>query len=228
MSTFRISSFPEGETPVATLRSRGSDTALTPTYTGVAVSGRPSVYEFDIGARANGDYEIDIADPRANYVLRVATGGNTVADDWNMLDLIADVSDVASDVTALGGAVTVIVDQPTVDDGQLTAPIIIGDDYLTANDRDFTWTVAEVPGVVVGTAKCYFGGRDAEGHTWLVEGDITDNGDEWDLTFELTKDDTKNLRPGYYDWSVEVKDASGKEITRVRSNGKVKLVDKQT
>lgn len=86
MSTFRISSFPEGETPVATLRSRGSDTALTPTYTGTAVSGRPSVYEFDIGARANGDYEIDIADPRANYVLRVATSGNTVADDWVALD----------------------------------------------------------------------------------------------------------------------------------------------
>lgn len=86
MSTFRISSFPEGETPVATLRTRGSDTALTPTYTGVAVSGRPSVYEFDIGARANGDYEIDIAEPRANYVLRVATAGNTVANTWIELE----------------------------------------------------------------------------------------------------------------------------------------------
>jgi hypothetical protein len=89
MSTFRINDFPPDETPVATLYSRGSDTALTPTYTGTEE--RTNLYEFDIGARANGDYDVEIPfdDVIYRYSLRVATAGNTIADSWVVMDTIS-------------------------------------------------------------------------------------------------------------------------------------------
>lgn len=107
--------------------------------------------------------------------------------------------------------------------------IIIGDDYLAANGREFGWTIAAPTGFILATSTCSFGGKKGT-ETWLVSGTITDAGaGNWTLSFDLNKTDTEGLEPGTYEWSVEVKNATSKEITKVRSRTtKVKLVEKQT
>jgi hypothetical protein len=116
---------------------------------------------------------------------------------------------------------------PVAANGELTTPIIIGDDYLDANNRAFTWTVDAVPGVTIGTATCFFGGY-YKGYSWLVEGTITEVAGDWLLSFDLTKEDTADMIAGNYDWSVEVKAADGTEITSFHSLVAVEVVNKQT
>jgi len=119
---------------------------------------------------------------------------------------------------------------PVDTEGDISAPIIIGDDYLAANDRAFVWTVSEIAGIDYTTATCTFGGE-RKGQSWSVTGTITDSATagSWDLTFDLDRTDTATLRPGYYAWSVEIKGASdGAEATVVRSGVEVELREKQT
>lgn len=119
-----------------------------------------------------------------------------------------------------------ITSAPVNVDGTITS-IIIGDDYLAANGRAFTWTVDEVQGVSAASCTCEFGGKYKD-NAWLVTGTITDNGDDtWTLSFDLEASDTATLEPGEYRWSAQVK-FSGKEVTKVKSDCTTKLVEKQT
>ena len=112
--------------------------------------------------------------------------------------------------------------------GTIAGPIIIGDDYLASIGRAFQWTIAALTGFAVGTSTCQFGGR-YKTNTWLVTGTVADAGSgNWTLTFDLPKTATTGLEEGYYEWSVEVSNASSAEFTRVRSGKNVLLVDKQT
>lgn len=119
-----------------------------------------------------------------------------------------------------------VLSNPVVVDGSINE-IIIGDDYLAANGRAFSWTVDEVQGFVVGSCTCSFGGKYKD-NAWLVTGSIVDNGDDtWTLSFDLPDTATADLEPGQYRWSVEVQHA-GVVITRVKSDCTTKLVEKQT
>lgn len=119
-----------------------------------------------------------------------------------------------------------ITSAPVAVDGSINE-IIIGDDYLAANGRAFSWTVDEVQGFVVGSCTCSFGGKYKD-NAWLVTGTITDNGDDtWTLSFDLPDTATADIEPGQYRWSVEVQHA-GVVITRVKSDCTTKLVEKQT
>jgi hypothetical protein len=134
--------------------------------------------------------------------------------------------DLAKPVFVVSGNVTTT--SPVATDGTLTSPVIIGDDYLSANSRAFIWDLDAVPGVTLATATCFFGGS-RNGAGWLVSGAVTDNGDgTWKLTFELAKTATQDLAEGYYEWSVEVRSAGGTEVTRVKSGVAVELTNKQT
>jgi len=127
--------------------------------------------------------------------------------------------------TAATGTVTVV--SPVDTTGKITADIVIGDDYLAANARAFSWTIPAVTGVTAATATCKFGG-DLKGTGWLVTGTITVDGSNWVLSFDLPKADTADLEAGYYAWSVKVYSVSGTEITRVRSDKHlVQLVEGQ-
>jgi hypothetical protein len=128
------------------------------------------------------------------------------------------------------GAVAVIaMVSPT---GEISSQIIIGDDYLEANNREFSWIVPAVPGVVMGTAQFYFGGKPITGGPgWLVLGEISDaGGGNWRVAAELPRTATTGLIEGLYRWSGEIRDVSGNEVTRIRSdsNRHVQLVSKQT
>lgn len=116
---------------------------------------------------------------------------------------------------------------PVLDNGSLN-PIVIGDDYLAANDRAFEWTIDEITGIDVAQATCSFGGR-YQSSSWLVTGTVTDNLDgTWTLSFDLDASTTAALAPGYHEWSVEVTGQGGERITRVRYGQRVAVVERMT
>jgi hypothetical protein len=148
-------------------------------------------------------------------------------------DPSSGILDEIRDQTALltsGG--TVYVTSPVTSTGQLASPLIIGDDYLAANGRRFRWTVALPPGYVIATSTARFGMRyeDEQGlNTFVATGTVTDAGSgNVHLDFDVAKTVTGTLRPGWYQWSVEIVSATGVEITQVKSGKNVEWQDKQT
>ena len=135
-----------------------------------------------------------------------------------------------TDLIQAGGTVT--VSTPVTATGQITTPLIIGDDYLNANGRAFSWTVPLPSGYVIATASCKFGMRfeDSEGvNSFIATGTLIDAGSgNVTLRFDVPRTTTGELRPGWYDWSVEIVSASGTEITRVKSGKNAEWQAKQT
>jgi hypothetical protein len=135
-----------------------------------------------------------------------------------------------TDLITAGG--TVNVTSPVTATGQLASPLIIGDDYLAANGRRFRWTVALPSGYVIATSTARFGMRyeDDEGvNSFIATGTVTDaTGGNVHLDFDVAKTVTGTLRPGWYEWSVEIVSATGTEITRVKSGKNVEWQEKQT
>jgi hypothetical protein len=161
---------------------------------------------------------------------RTILGFNSAGD---ILDPSSGILDTIRDKTALitaGG--TVNVSTPVTATGQLASPLIIGDDYLAANGRRFRWTVELPSGYVIATSTARFGMRyeDDEGvNSFVATGTVTDaTGGNVYLDFDVTKTVTGTLRPGWYEWSVEIVSATGTEITRVKSGKNVEWQEKQT
>jgi hypothetical protein len=112
-------------------------------------------------------------------------------------------------------------------DGSINGPIIIGDDYLHANGRSFQWTIPAISGFTLGACTCFFGGQ-FKTHSFLVQGTVVDaTGGNWHLRFDVRKDDTEDLQPGMYRYSVEVRHADN-EVTRVYYDCLVRLSEKLT
>ena len=160
-------------------------------------------------------------------ILGVPTSGTTPTDPSSgILDEIRDKTALLSN----GG--TVYVTSPVTATGQLASPLIIGDDYLAANGRRFRWTVELPSGYVIATSTARFGMRyeDDEGvNSFVATGTVTDaTGGNVHLDFDVAKTVTGTLRPGWYEWSVEIVSATGVEITRVKSGKNVEWQEKQT
>jgi hypothetical protein len=160
-------------------------------------------------------------------ILGVPTSGTTPTDPTS--GILDEIRDKTALITAGG---TVNVSTPVTATGQLTSPLIIGDDYLAANGRRFRWTVALPSGYVIATSTARFGMRyeDDEGvNTFVSTGTVTDaTGGNVYLDFDVAKTVTGTLRPGWYEWSVEIVSASGVEITRVKSGKNAEWQEKQT
>jgi hypothetical protein len=138
------------------------------------------------------------------------------------------VLDAILDKALLITSTNVTSSNPVTSTGQITSPVFIGDDYLHANGRAFSWTIAARSGVTAATATCFFGGSYGTS-TWLVQGTFVDNGiSTWTLRFDLPKTITGSLVAGFYAWSVELRNAAGTEITEVASGRNVDVRVKQT
>jgi hypothetical protein len=150
----------------------------------------------------------------------------------SVVDPSVGILDEIRDKTALITSGTVYTALPVTSSGQITSPLVIGDDYLAANGRAFSWTVALPTGFVAATASCRFGMRfeDETGvNSFVATGTVTDAGSgNVTLSFDVAKTVTGDLRPGWYDWSVEIVSASGVEVTRVKSGKNAEWQEKQT
>jgi len=160
-------------------------------------------------------------------ILGVPISGTTPTDPSS--GILDEIRDQTALITSGG---TVYVTSPVTASGQLASPLIIGDDYLAANGRRFRWTVALPSGYVIGTSTARFGMRheDDEGvNEFIATGTVTDaTGGNVHLDFDVAKTVTGTLRPGWYQWSVEIVSATGTEITRVKSGKNVEWQEKQT
>jgi hypothetical protein len=144
------------------------------------------------------------------------------------------VMDAIKDKTDLITTGTIASSIPVTASGQIDGPLVIGDDYLSANGRAFIWTVALPSAFVIATSTCKFGMQyeDEDGtYSFNVTGTVADAGSgNVTLTFDVPRTTTGVLGPGWYRWSVEIASASGTEVTRVKSshNKLVEWVEKQT
>jgi hypothetical protein len=161
-------------------------------------------------------------------IFGIPTSGTTPTDPTS--GILDEIRDKTALITAGG---TVNVSTPVTATGQLTSPLIIGDDYLAANGRRFRWTVELPSGYVIATSTARFGMRyeDDEGvNSFIKTGTVSDAGSgNVYLDFDLTKEvETGLLRPGWYEWSVEIVSGSGVKVTRVKSGKNVEWQEKQT
>lgn len=222
---------PASSTPVVQLysvASRVTGASYGSPVTGTAVSGVSTRYVFNFGTVAAGDYFGKITSPAGGFVLRVTESGWDEASTWTEMEN-------RSAISGVGGGVVITSSSPVDPAGELTGPIVIGDDYKNANGRAFSWTTTAPSNFVLATSTCKFG-LEKDGVGITVSGTITDAGSgNWTFTFDLLKTDTASLAVGWYDWSVECTNASGVEHTIVKSGvvgdstvNRVQLVEKQT
>ena len=138
---------------------------------------------------------------------------------------------IQAQTALIGDPGTVFAASAVASNGTISE-IIIGDTYLAANDRAFSWTFTAPTGLAIGDCSFRFGGEASGNHTgsWLVVGSLTDEGDgNWTGEAELIESDTINCEPGLYMWSAAVHGPAGEKITKVKSRThKVQLVTKQT
>jgi hypothetical protein len=197
----------------------GSETigaAIGTAVTGTVDGTFTHVWDFDVSAWDVGTYWMLVANvstPSLYVPVKVTVSDATYYPTIAELNRDTSIAAVSAMVTTTG---------------TITGPIIIGDDYIASIGRSFQWTIAALTGFTAGTSTCRFGGK-YKTNTWLVTGTVADVGSgNWTLTFDLPKTATTGLEEGYYEWSVEVANASSSEFTRVRSGKNVLLVDKQT
>jgi hypothetical protein len=219
---------PASSTPVVQLysvSSRVTGASYGSPVTGTAVSGVSTRYVFALGTVAAGDYFGKITSPAGGFVLRVTDSGWDEAETWTELELMTSVN--------AGGVVT--VSSPVNINGEISGPIVIGDDYKSANGRAFSWTADAPTGFVLATSTCKLG-FEIDGVSVVKTGTITDAGSgDWTFTFDLLKTDTASVSPGWADWSVECISAGGIEHTIVKSGvagdvtvNRAEFVEKQT
>lgn len=172
----------------------------------------------------------------ADYELRVR-GGSLAASYVVWEDVIGGVTELSTETidelaAAIADAGGVVNYSPVSVGGQISVPLVIGDDYLIALGNALEWNVVALPGVAFGDAECSFGIKNSTGAGFVVDGVVASvDADTWKLRFEIPKAEWTGLAKGDYEWSAEVRDSSGNEVTRVRNadfNYKVRLVEKQT
>lgn len=155
-------------------------------------------------------------------ILGIPTSGTTPTDPTT------GILDEIRDKTALITSGNVQTSIPVTAQGQITGPLYIGDDYLTANGRAFDWTIALPTGFVAATSTCKFGMiyEDETGVSQFnLAGTVTDvGGGNVRLRFELPRATTGTLKAGFHRWSVEIVSSAGVEVTPVAYNDR-KLVE---
>lgn len=173
-----------------------------------------------------------------SIAVSLAGGGGGGGDPWT-IDLVTGYSGtqagaILNAVKAKTDLITsgnVQTSLPVTAAGQIASPLVIGDDYLASNGRAFSWTVALPTGYTVGTSSCKFGMRyeDSQGvNEFIATGTVIDAGSgNVTLRFDVPKTTTGELRAGWYDWSVEIANATS-EITPVKSGKNAEWQYKQT
>lgn len=188
-------------------------------------------------AAANLDTQLSaLSDLGQASAIRAAIGLATANLDTRLAAIFEDTDDsIPSSIAAIRALLTdaqPVYTAPSVSPtGEISGPIIIGDDYLDEHSRAFEWTVTALSGVDVGDAQFWFGGENSAGDSWLVQGTVTDaGGGNWTVKAELQRTDTANLPEGKYEYSAELRDGSGNQVTRIRNQcgNKVELIEKQS
>ena len=166
---------------------------------------------------------------------RVQTGSTVIPTEvlYTLVDDLGNIGYLTLRVTSrlvTGPAVGVDVALTTVA-GVIVGPLIIGDDYKEDDaTRAFSFTITIPTGFVFAGSSCYLGFyKDASSNS-ITTGTITNNLDATlTMRFGLAKATTQDFACGNYQYSVELRDAAGIEVTHVHSKKRrIEFVSKFT
>jgi hypothetical protein len=200
---------PPGLTTTIQLYVRNSDNTVG-SAVGSTISGTSSgsTYTYTLGSYASGDYFAiltGVSDPVGSaFPVRDDVAFDNLT--WSQLDML----------TLVDAVVVANVTQPTAAKERLTDPIVIGDDYLASMGRNFEWQVNAIIGYAASQLSCtWTGSRNGTG--WSVTGTVTTITGGLSLKFDLPDTATSSLKPGPYDWCVQVTtNVGGYVVTRVK------------
>lgn len=77
---------PPNYSPTLQLYTRADGTIVGPAVPGTAVSGRPTLYDFDLDSLAPGDYVVDIGTPAGRFLMRRTASDYLLAHEWWQLE----------------------------------------------------------------------------------------------------------------------------------------------
>lgn len=103
---------------------------------GDAVSGRPTLYEFDVSTLANGDYVVDILNPWGRFVLRKFNTTYLMADEWWQLDYLTNPADDPSKIFVnqnYGGPGALTYSLNGIPVADATIELFLYSDYMAGN-----------------------------------------------------------------------------------------------
>lgn len=97
---------------------------------------------------------------------------------------------------------------------KIVGPLVIGDDYLAADNRAIVLDVT----TAFDPTSCFLGFENERGLAMLIVGEkVTYTNGIATIRFEITKTQSANLWPGPYDYSIEIRGASANEVTVIHS-----------
>jgi len=166
---------------------------------------------------------------------RVQTGSTVIPTEvlYTLVDDLGNIGYLTLRVTSrlvTGPAVGVDVALTTVS-GVIVGPLIIGDDYDKDDDaRAFVFTITTPTGFVFAGASCFLGFYKDVASNSITTGTVTNNLDATlTMRFGLGKTTTQDFSCGNYQYSVELRDAAGIEVTHVHSKKRrIEFVSKFT
>ena len=148
---------PPNRTPSIQPYARTTALTVGASITGTAVTGRSTLYNFNVSGLADGDYVVDVLDPYGRFVLRKAGTDLRIADEWWELDTNpnTDPGKILVDED-YGGTnnLTYEIDGVPVADASIE---IFLDSSYTAGNRDSTYRIATSRQTAAGNwaAACY-------------------------------------------------------------------------
>lgn len=136
--------------------------------------------------------------------------GSTAPTSWYSSELFVDFS-VLRLVGAINSSGVVTIVSPVSEHGELSGPIVIGDDYTADTGRALTWRVTE-PTLDIDECTAILGAKLNGVSVFEITGTIdavTVSGlDYWDMSFDVPHATTILLSESLYSFSVEVQQAT--------------------
>jgi hypothetical protein len=135
---------PPNYSPTLTLYTRLNATLVGPSVPGTAVSGRPTLYDFNLNSLATGDYVVDINNPAGRLLLRKTSTDYLLASEWWQLECSGNSGSdpgkvlVNQDYGGPGALVYCLDGVPVAD---ATIEVFLYMDYV-AGKQDATYRVA--------------------------------------------------------------------------------------
>lgn len=176
-----------------------------------------------VGGFANEVY--DVTDIAATFTPR-----SEAKIDTSLLALETTSQSIKAKTDLISATGAVVTNSPVTATGSVR-PIVIGDDYLAANGRAFSWTIAAISGITPGTATAYFGGTSTGTPTdeFKVSGTVSDNGNgTWTIRCDMTAAVSATLLEQQYEWTLGIQAAGGTRVTPVRWGERLQCVTSHT
>jgi hypothetical protein len=144
---------PPNREPELQLYTRANSTQINPRIFGTVVTGRDTLYNFDLSAVPNGDYVVDIYDPYGRVMLRKGTGSYLLADEWWELDYLSNPATDPSKILVnqdYGGTGALIYALNGIPVADASIELFLYSDYMAGN-RDGNYRINSTRQTVDGT-----------------------------------------------------------------------------